>query len=114
MKIIRDSQALVGMLEGGELNKEFSSKLQEVLTELADLSNDSPKATFKGALTLKLDFAVANGMVTINADVATKTPKRPRRASVYWVTEGGALSTEHPQQHDMFSPREVSRQTETA
>lgn len=113
MKIIRDSQALIGMLEGGELNRDFSTKLQEVLEELADLSNDSPKNVFKGNLTLKLDFEVANGMVTINADISTKTPKRPRRASVYWVTEGGALSTEHPQQHDMFSPREV-RDRETA
>ncbi len=112
MKIIRDGQALIGMLEGGELNQEMSTKLTETLGELGAMSDDNPKVVHKGNLTLKLDFAVANGMVTINADITTKTPKRARKSSVYWVTESGSLSTEHPQQHDMFSgPRDVSERT---
>lgn len=31
------------------------------------MSEDNPKVVHNGNLTLKLDFAVANGMVTINA-----------------------------------------------
>ena len=109
MKIIQNSQALIGMLEGGELNADLTKKLDETLAELATLSDDNPKVSHKGSLTLKLDFQVANGMVTINANIATKTPKRTRRATAYWVTESGKLSTEHPQQHDMFSgPRDAS------
>lgn len=111
MKIIRDAQVLLGMLEFGDLNKEVSAKLAETLQTLGDMSEENPKVTYKGNLTLKLDLSVANGMVHINADIATKTPKRPRRSSLYWITEDGGLSTEHPQQHDMFTgPREVAGQ----
>jgi len=109
MKIIPNSQALIGMLEGGELNVDLTQKLDETLAELGTLSDDNPKVAHKGSLTLKLDFSVANGMVTINADIATKTPKRTRRSTAYWITDSGKLSTEHPQQHDMFSgPRDAS------
>lgn len=109
MKLIPNSQALIGMLEGGELNEELTRKSEETFSELLDMSNDNPKAKFKGEITLKLSLEVANGMITINGDIATKTPKRARRSSVYWITDTGKLSTEHPQQHDMFAgPREVS------
>lgn len=108
MKKIRDAQSLFGMLEGGELNREFTDLQSETLEELRQLSEDNPKATHKGEITLKLKLEVANGMVTISANMDAKTPRRPRRNSVYWVVEGGALSTEHPQQHDMFAgPRGV-------
>jgi hypothetical protein len=109
MKIIPNSQALIGMLEGGELNEDLTEKLDETLAELHSISEDQPKKVHKGSLTLKLDFSVANGMVTISSDITTKTPRKVRRSSAYWVTEGGKLSTEHPQQHDMFSgPRGVT------
>lgn len=108
MKIIRDGQTLIGALEVGELNKDFSDKLHETLNELNSMSADNPKVQFKGAITLKLALTVAGGMVTINTDIATKLPRRPRRSSTYWVTDNGQLSTEHPQQQDIFSgPRDV-------
>ncbi|MBD9390165.1 hypothetical protein IB237_23470 [Agrobacterium sp. AGB01] len=111
MQIIRDSQALLGMLEGGDLNAEFSGKLNEVLEKLLELSNDRPNVTYKGGVSLKLNLAVKNGMVEINAEIPPPTlPKLPRKSTVYWVVEGGRLSTEHPQQHDMFpGPREIDR-----
>lgn len=109
MKLIRDTQTLFGMLEGGELNSEFSTQLNEVLQKLYDLSNDRPNVTFKGSVSLKLKLEVKNGMVEINAEIPPPTlPKIERKTTVYWVVEGGRLSTEHPQQHDMFGgPREI-------
>lgn len=110
MKIIPNSQALIGMLEGGELNADLTAKTEEALTELLTLSNENPKAKHKGKLTLVMDFEVHSGMVTISCDIATKTPKRPRRSTAYWITDGGKLSTEHPHQHDMFGgPRDLDR-----
>ena len=106
MKIIPNSQALIGMLENGEFNDELTKKSEETFSELLDMSNESPKTKLKGEITIKLSLEVSNGMITINGDIATKTPKRSRRSSVYWITENGKLSTEHPQQHDMF-PRQV-------
>mgnify|MGYP001239165663 CR=1 FL=1 len=106
--LIRDSQTLVGMLEGGELNEALSGKLQTTLAELNGLSHDDPKRAFKGEVVLKLGLSVAGGMVTINANITSKVPNLPRRSSIYWVTDSGALSTEHPQQNDMFAgPREI-------
>lgn len=110
--LIRDSQTLIGMLEGGELNEELSDKLKKTLAELNGLSHNDPKRAFKGEVNLKLSLSVAAGMVTINANIATKVPNLPRRSSVYWVTDAGALSTEHPQQHDMFAgPREAGERS---
>lgn len=111
MKIIRDAQALMGMLESGELNREFTEQFTQVLEKLDELSNDQPKITFKGEVSLKLKLEVKNGMVEINAEIPpAKLPKIPRRATVYFLVDGGRLSTEHPQQNDMFGgPREIDR-----
>ncbi|CDZ43061.1 hypothetical protein F4V91_08115 [Neorhizobium galegae] len=109
MQVIRDAQTLIGMLESGELNQEMSTKLSETLEKLLELSDDRPNVTYKGGVSLKLNLSVKNGMVEINAEIPPPTlPKLPRKSTVYWLIEGGQLSTEHPQQHDMFGgPREI-------
>ncbi|WP_421358187.1 hypothetical protein [Agrobacterium rosae] len=109
MKLIPNSQALIGMLEGGELNEKLTAKSEEAFIELLDMSNENPKVKLKAEINLKLSLEVANGMITITSTVTTKVPERPSRSSVYFLTESGKLSTEHPQQHDMFPPpRDVS------
>ncbi|OCJ37767.1 hypothetical protein [Agrobacterium tumefaciens] len=108
MKKIRDASTIIGMLENGQLNPAFSAEIGQTLEKLSDMSEASPMQSFKGSVTLKLSLSVKDGMVTIAADMESKTPKLPRKNSVFWVVEDGALSTEHPRQHDMFSPREVS------
>lgn len=109
MKRIRDVQEIIGLLENGDLRAELSEEVAETLGKLGDMSNDQAGRTFKGSTTLKIDFEVKDGMVTIRTDFNSKVPKRPRKSSMFWLVEGGALSTEHPRQHDLFSgkPREV-------
>ncbi|MEO1989653.1 MAG: hypothetical protein ABGX47_23845 [Martelella sp.] len=108
MKQVRDIATLFGALENGELNRDISDKLKDALGELLELSNNSPNKEFKGNLTVKLDLKVKDGAVTIASSFTTKTPDRPRRTDFFWLTDDGALSTEHPRQSDMFSaPREV-------
>lgn len=109
MKKIRDASTIIGLLENGQLNPALSEEIADTLNKLSEMSEDNPHATFKGTTTLKLSFAVKDGMVTIAADMASSTPKRPRKNTVFWVVEDGALSTEHPRQHDMFVTREVPR-----
>lgn len=109
MKRIRDAQTIIGMLEGGELNAAFSAEITATLAKLKEFSGDNPKKTWKGGVTLKLAFEVEAGAVTVSADIEAKTPKQPRARSFYWITDDGALSTEHPQQTDMFAgPREAA------
>lgn len=109
MKRIRDAQTIVGMLEGGELNAALSSEITETPSKLKTMSEENHRKTFKGSVTLKIGFEMEAGAVTISADIDAKTPKQPRARSFYWVTDDGSLSTEHPQQTDMFAgPRDVS------
>lgn len=104
MKKIRDAQTIIGMLEGGELAQALSGDITETLSKLKDLSDaQGRKAKIKGKVTLTLDFEVEAGSVTVQAGIDTKVPKAPRGSSFYWITDDGSLSTEHPQQTDMFA-----------
>lgn len=103
MRRIRDAQTIIGMLEGGEVAQAFASELTETLAKLKELAGDRPKSKAKGSITLKLSLEVEAGAVTIVADIDSKRPKPQRGSSFYWVTDDGALSTEHPQQTDMFA-----------
>lgn len=108
MKRIRDGQTIIGMLEGGELAAALGNDITDTLAKLKELSGDRPKAKIKGKVTLTLDFEVEAGAVTVQAGIDTKVPKAPRGSSFYWVMDDGSLSTEHPQQQDMFGgPRET-------
>ncbi|MUZ53068.1 hypothetical protein GOZ97_07620 [Agrobacterium vitis] len=102
MKIINEASVLLGILEHGELNQDLSAKLKEVVGFLRDLSMESPKTKFKGEVTLTMKFEMHNDMVTVNNEIKTKIPKVQRRGDVFWATDEGALSTEHPAQRDMF------------
>ncbi len=113
MKRIRDAQTIIGMLEGGDLAAQLSRDISETLAKLKDLGEImGRKAKIKGKVTLALDFEMEGGAVTVTAGIETKTPKAPRGSSFYWVTDDGSLSTEHPQQTDMFGgPRDAERRT---
>lgn len=111
MKIINESTVLLGVLEQGELNTDLSAKLKEVISNLYGLSSESPKTKFKGEVTLKMKFEIHNDMVSVTNEITTKTPKVPRRGDVFWATEEGALSTEHPSQRDMFGGPRVIEST---
>ncbi|MCC4299343.1 hypothetical protein [Aurantimonas coralicida] len=113
MKLIRDPQALIGLLEEGELAETMKRELADTLTALNEAAG--PKGKANGHVTLKLNLKVEAGMVTIQSDLTSKRPKEERRSTVFWVTEDGALSTQHPRQHDMFEgPRAVPSRSQDA
>ena len=108
MKRIRDAQTIIGMLEDGELAAALGSEITETLAKLKDLSGNRPKNKVKGSVTLKINFEVDAGSVEVACDIDSKRPKPGRGRSFYWVLDDGSLSTEHPQQTDMFAgPREA-------
>lgn len=113
MKKIRDAQTIIGMLEGGELAAALSTDIIDTLARLKVLSDQlGRKAKVKGHVSLKLEFEVEAGTVQVLAGIDTKVPKAPRSSSFYWITEDGALSTEHPQQTDMFAGPRTARTAE--
>jgi hypothetical protein len=79
-----------------------------VLATLRDMSQGQRGKSVTGSVSVKLTFIVEDDVVKIDSTFDTKTPKVPRKTSHFWIREDGALSTEHPRQHDMFSgPREI-------
>lgn len=108
MKRIRDAQTIIGMLEGGEVAAALGAEITETLSKLKELAGDRPKSKAKGSVTLKINLEVEAGTATITCDIDSKRPKPVRGSSFYWVLDDGSLSTEHPQQTDMFAgPREA-------
>lgn len=110
MKRIRDAQTIIGALENGEVAAELSTTITGALKQLKEMCGNRPKAKAKGTVTLTLHLDVEQSSVTVEAEISQKLPKKPRGSSFYWVTDEGELSTEHPQQTDMFSgPRDAAR-----
>ncbi|KQS90325.1 hypothetical protein [Rhizobium sp. Leaf386] len=108
MRKLHDFSQIIGLLENGKLNPELSTRTAETLDALHELSEAIDGGKVKGSLTLKLEFTVKDGQVEIQTAFDNKIPKRPRRVSTFWIVEDGALSMEHPRQHDMFGVRPVS------
>jgi hypothetical protein len=110
MKRIRDATTIIGLLDGGEVARLLGVEITDVLATLKDLTQGRPKAKAKGEVTLKLKFVVEGSTLTVDQDISSKRPKMPTASSLYWVTDDGSISTEHPQQSDMFTsgPRPVA------
>ncbi|HBF32689.1 hypothetical protein [Rhizobium sp.] len=102
MAIIRDPSVLIGSLEQGQLHKDLAEHIKDTIVKLQDLTGDNPKARAKGSVTIKLDLAVQDGRIEFDASVTAKTPKPPRRSTVYFLTDEAEISTVHPRQSDMF------------
>lgn len=115
MKRIRDSQTIIGALEGGEVAAVLSKEIIETLLALKEHTGGRPKAKAKGKVILTLDLEVEGNSAEITADIQSKRPKAVRGASFYWVLDDGSLSTEHPQQANLFEgPRSLNRETVAA
>lgn len=106
MSKIRQASDIIAMVERGDLNADLSAEISRVLKKLQDLA--PPKGKVKGRVSLTMSFTVEGRTVEIDAAIDSKTPKATRGRSFYFLTPDAELSTEHPQQDDMFSgPREV-------
>ena len=114
MKRIRDATTIIGALEGGELAQELSSQITSALSQLKDQCGNRPKAKAKGKVVLTLDLEVEGSSATITGNIEAKVPKPARGSSFYWVLDDGSLSTEHPQQMNMFSGPRAAGEAESA
>lgn len=107
-------------IDDGELHTELSKTTQQLVGELYDFA-DRYRRPGKGTLTVTLSFSVdGNGAIAVAGDVKTKTPKKPRAASVFFRTPGNNLSIENPRQQKLplrevpasqERPREVNTET---
>jgi hypothetical protein len=110
MPEVRDGLQVMAMLERGELGPALSTEITSILQHLNTVAADRGKA--KGKLKITLSFDVEEGAVRIRADLAQTLPKLARPESLFFITEDGGISTQHPQQTSLFDgPRAVETAT---
>jgi hypothetical protein len=102
-KEIRDPLTIIGSLERGDVTAALGEEIEKTLKALYDAAG--PKGKAKGTVTLTLAFDVQGQSCGVEAAIASKTPKTKRSTSMFFVTQDGALTQEHPQQIAMF-PRD--------
>ena len=110
MSRIRDASMLIGMIERGALVEQLSAETQAVLAACQERGGGRAADEIKGSVTLKLSFTVKGDVTHIAADISSTHPKRPSFSQMLFLGDDGVLSTQHPQQDDMFAgPRDASR-----
>jgi hypothetical protein len=109
MAKIRDASTLIGMIESGELTNDLFQEITDTLAAMEANRAGRKKAKVTGSVTLKIKFTNEGGGSTIDVELDSKRPKKVRESTYLFVDADGTLSTEHPQQTDMFKgPREIS------
>lgn len=106
MSKVKTAVEIIGIVERGDLNADLTRQISDTLQQLQDMA--PTKGKIKGSVKLTLNFIVEGRTVAIEAGIETKVPKRQRGSSFYFLTPDGGISTEHPQQQEMFAgPREL-------
>lgn len=109
MKRIRDATTIIGLLDRGEVKEEFSKQTTDTLAALKESLGGRKKGKAKGSVTLTLNFEVEGSSVSVDADIRSKRPHPVFGSSMFFVLDDGTLSTEHPQQEEMFGgPRDAA------
>lgn len=102
MTQIKDLNTLLGLIDNGRSIREVNDLYPKVMAALLAFSEEQTKKTFKGNITLKVSFAVTNGIADVSLDIATKVPTPVRGSSLFWINKNGFLTDEHPKQIPMF------------
>jgi hypothetical protein len=97
---VRSFGTFIAEVEDGELHADLSRALQSLIAELHE-SRAVGQARATGKLSVTFDFVLADGVVEVRADIASKTPKRPRGRSIFWATPENNLSRRNPRQPDL-------------
>ncbi|GBQ69752.1 hypothetical protein AA103196_2300 [Ameyamaea chiangmaiensis NBRC 103196] len=98
--IIRQFSQLVAVAEDGQLNDDLDQEVTDLVAILNDAAA-SRNGKAKGSITLKVDFALDGGIITISTDYAVKKPKVARARSAFWATPDNKLSRRNPKQHEL-------------
>ena len=98
-RTIRNLDQLIGLLNRGRFAEKCDEELERVMNALKEL----PKEKGKAKLTIEITIASDSGRLDVTPVVKTKLPETGTfSATPFWEADG-ALSVEHPNQHDMFA-----------
>lgn len=93
-------QQFVAAVEDGELHRDLSDQLVEIVAALENHVRDvggKPVAT----LDIKLSFKLDDGLIEVRADYKAKMPKTSRAKSIFWATPENHLSRRNPRQQEL-------------
>jgi hypothetical protein len=106
---IRRLTELLGLLDRGNFERACDEALSDALSTLEAL----PKEQGTAKITIELTIAYDTGRVDVQPVIKSKLPEgQAFGRTPLWVS-GGALSTQHPNQTDMFV-REAAPPAQTA
>lgn len=95
---IRRVTELLGLLDRGNFERACDAALSDALQHLESLPKEQGTAT----LTIELKIAFDSGRVDVQPVLKSKLPEgQAFGRTPLWVS-GGSLSTQHPNQTDMF------------
>ncbi len=98
-RVIRSYTETVGLLARGE----FASRIDEEMSKLLDAFETMSADSGKGTIDVKLEFKFELGRIDVAATFKVKLPETDKfMKTPFWIVDG-ALSVQHPNQHDMFS-----------
>lgn len=96
-RLIRRFTETLSLLDRGA----FENKLNAALSEAVENLVNQPTEKGKASLTVTLDLNYDKGMLQVMPSLKSKLPEAERSgATIFWAHEG-ALSTQHPSQHDI-------------
>lgn len=103
-RLIRKFTEMIGLFSRGKFEQRLDQELEAVIESLQQQPHDQGKAT----LTITIAFKYQNGRMDIVPAVKAKLPEGPGFTDTpFWIHEN-ALSLQHPNQIDMWEPRNAS------
>ncbi|MBS1014459.1 hypothetical protein [Acetobacter persici] len=109
---MRQFSQIIVECEDGQFNADLSDALRDLIGDLHNAAV-SANGRAKGNMTVKIDFKLDGGVMTLTTDYSTKAPKAARAHSVFWATPENNLSRRNPKQRELElrtvseGPREI-------
>lgn len=97
---------VIRMLDEGQFNVDASEDMRKLSAALHESAKRN-KGRAKGAITLKLDFMIGNGVLVITPSHQTKFPVEKRSGTPLFMAENGSLGLNPVDQMAMFGSRPV-------
>jgi hypothetical protein len=104
--VIRRFVGMLELLSRGRFVEKCDAHLEEAIRTLETLPDESGRAS----IVVTINFAYEGGRIEIKPSVKSKLPEEKGFSGTPFWTHEGALSIQHPSQHDMFEgPRDATK-----
>ncbi|MBX3751932.1 MAG: hypothetical protein KF897_17775 [Opitutaceae bacterium] len=107
-RVLRSFREMLGLVSSGSFSRHLDERLAEAIDALEQCPADKCKASI--TVTVTLDYEL--GRIDIKPEVKVKLPDTAKFVKTpFWAIDG-QLSLEHPNQIDMFPPRQARAEAE--